>query len=58
MAELLEIEPGDGAIVDDHTAADDEMAQMRGAGCRDRPEQRVMQAEICLLYTSPSPRDS
>jgi len=37
MAELLEIEPGDRAVVDDHAAADDEMAQMRGAGCRTGP---------------------
>src|SRR6476660_9891125 len=49
MAELLEIEPGDRAVVDDHAAADDEMAQMRGAGRRDRPEQRVMQAEIARM---------
>jgi hypothetical protein len=49
MAELLEIEPGDRAIVDAHAAADDEMAQMRGAGRRDRPEQRVMQAEIARM---------
>ena len=49
MAELLEIEPGDRAVVDDHAAADDEMAQMRGAGRRDRPEQRFMQAEITRM---------
>jgi hypothetical protein len=31
MAKLFEIEPGDGSVVDDPAAADDEMTQTCGA---------------------------
>ena len=46
MAKLFQIEPGDGSVVDDPAAADNEMTQTRGAAGRHRPEQRVVQAEI------------
>ena len=49
MAQFCKIKPGNFAVFDHDAAPDNEMAQLGGAGTRDRTDQRIVQSKIARM---------